>query len=69
MLGRPRRSLWASRARRFALGIGATVLYRFLFTLPGINLNFRSSSRYQGVGFNVETLLRQFVLTLKLRKC
>ena len=33
MLGRPRRSLWASRARRFALGIGATVLYRFLFTL------------------------------------
>ena len=43
MLGRPRRSLWASRARRFALGIGATVLYRFLFTLPGINLNFRSA--------------------------
>ena len=43
-----------------------TVLYRWS---ASNNETVPTCALPQGVGFNVETLLRQFVLTLKLRKC
>ena len=67
MLGRPRRSLWASRARRFALGIGFCAGYssRYKLKLPVLFTLYTSGT----VTVRTRTSIYECVSMYEPREC